>query len=129
MFQNMKYRCLNTTAPNYKSYGERGIKICDEWLQPDGFERFYKWALEHGYDDSLTIDRIDVNGDYEPGNCRWTDSETQYNNTQKSVKLTFNGRTMTAAQWAKEIGVDRHTIYDRIRAGKTIEEILRPKQR
>ena len=129
LFQNMKYRCTSPKSPQYKQYGGRGIKVCDEWLSPDGFERFYQWSLENGYDDSLSIDRIDVNGDYTPENCRWTDWETQYNNTTKTVRLTYNGKTQSAAQWAREIGVDRHTIYDRIRKGLPIEEVLSPKKR
>ncbi len=129
LFQNMKYRCLNPNAPNYGLYGGRGIRVCAEWLATDGFEKFYRWALNSGYNDSLTIDRIDVDGDYEPGNCRWADAEVQCNNTRKSVKLTYRGETKTAAQWAREIGVDKHTIYDRIKKGKSIEEILGPKQK
>lgn len=129
LFQNMKYRCNNPKSPNYSAYGGRGIAVCNEWMQKDGFERFYSWAISNGYRDDLSLDRIDVNGDYSPHNCRWADSETQHNNTQNSVKITFNGKTMTAAQWAKEIGVDRHTIYDRIRSGKPIKEILGPKLR
>lgn len=123
-YRNMKYRCSNPNSPGYHNYGGRGIKVCSEWLGENGFENFYNWSINNGYDDKLTLDRIDVNGDYEPSNCRWVDWETQYNNTTKSVKLTYNGRTMTATQWARELGVDRHTIYDRIRNGWSVERIV-----
>lgn len=127
LFQNMKLRCSDEKSESYKNYGGRGIRVCEEWSGKGGFEKFYAWALENGYSDELTIDRIDVDGDYSPENCRWTDWNTQYNNTTKSVKLTYNGKTQTAAQWAKELGLDRHTIYGRIKRGYPIEYILGPR--
>lgn len=129
IWQLMKYRCLNPAAANYSTYGGRGITVCDDWKSRNGFESFYEWSVNNGYDDSLSLDRIDVNGNYEPENCRWVDEETQHNNTQSSVKITYNGKTMTAAQWAREIGVDRHTIYDRLRKGLPIEEVLGPRKK
>lgn len=82
VWKDMKYRCNNPSAPNYKHYGGRGIKVCDEWQT---FEPFYNWAMSSGYNPDAqfaqcTIDRIDVNGDYEPLNCRWVDMKTQRNN-------------------------------------------------
>ena len=72
IYANMKYRCQTPTAPAYNHYGGRGIKVCDEWLdQQHGFESFLNWALGNGYADNLTIDRRDIEGDYEPSNCRW----------------------------------------------------------
>lgn len=126
IFTGMKIRCNNVNAPNYYLYGGRGIKVCDEWMGKDGFVKFYEWALANGYDDSLTIDRVDVNGNYEPSNCRWVDIKTQCNNTRNSVKLTYNGETLTAAQWAERIGRDRHTIYGRLRQHLPIENVLDP---
>lgn len=61
LFQNMKQRCLNPKAANYSAYGGRGIGVCDEWKEKDGFERFYEWAMKAGYSDDLSLDRIDVN--------------------------------------------------------------------
>ena len=74
----MKTRCYNPNSNNYKYWGARGITICNEWR--DSFEKFMEWALANGYEDDLTIDRIDVNGNYEPQNCRWVTMTVQNNN-------------------------------------------------
>ena len=86
VWENMKYRCYNKNAPNYKNYGGRGISVCDEWQE---FEPFYRWALQSGYDPDAprgecTIDRIDVNGNYEPSNCRWVDMKVQRKNQRSA---------------------------------------------
>lgn len=83
VYDGMKSRCYKKSNPRYKNYGERGIRICDEWLGKDGRNQFVKWALNHGYKEGLSIDRIDCNGNYTPENCRWTTNSVQMFNRQK----------------------------------------------
>lgn len=89
VWSDMKTRCYNSKRPKYKDYGGRGITVCEEWR--NSFEAFYKWAMETGYDPhakfgDCTLDRIDVNGNYEPSNCRWADMKTQQNNKRNVQK-------------------------------------------
>lgn len=85
-YRDMKSRCFNPKCGNYKHYGARGITICDEWLGKDGFAHFKEWALNNGFDPTLSIDRIDNDGNYEPSNCRWTTRSVQ--NMSKRTKNT-----------------------------------------
>lgn len=85
VYKDMKRRCYRPNDASYKYYGERGISVCDEWLGRNGFHNFYEWAYSNGYDENAqrgkcTIDRIDVNGNYEPSNCRWVDMKVQASN-------------------------------------------------
>lgn len=109
---SMKGRCYNNNNNAYKNYGKRGIKICDEWL--NNFEKFYEWSINNGYTDELTIDRIDVNGNYTPENCRWVDRITQANNTTRNKFLTYNNETKTLAQWCNILNLNYHTIKRRL---------------
>lgn len=110
-WNSMKHRCSNPNSQDYCNYGGRGIKVCDEWNK---FENFYDWAINNGYVEGLTIDRIDVNGNYEPSNCRWADHKTQGNNTRRNHYLTYKGKTKTMAEWAEEIGIEYTTLRSRI---------------
>ena len=83
---DMKSRCYNKNKKNYKYYGGRGIKVCDEWLGKNGYNNFKKWALENGYKKELSLDKIDNNGNYSPNNCRWVNQRIQNINKRPSVK-------------------------------------------
>lgn len=111
IWRHIKNRCLNKKEDNYKHYGGRGIKVCEEWLQ---FEPFMAWALSHGYADNLTIDRIDVNGNYTPENCRWASVQEQHYNKRNTRFIVFNGEKRSIAEWANIIGVKYATLYRRL---------------
>lgn len=118
----MKRRCNSSTCEEYKYYGGRGIKVCDEWNE--NFVPFFIWCIRNGWEPGLSIDRIDVNGNYEPDNCRWASVDVQQNNKRDNRYITYNGTTKTCAQWAKEIGLHRGTLGRRLDSGWTVEEAL-----
>ncbi len=120
-WREMRYRCRNKNATAYPSYGGRGISVCPEWEE---FSVFQDWALANGYHEGLTLDRKDNDGNYEPGNCRWVDMRAQSNNRRSNRFITHNGLTMTPAQWARKLGINRSAVYSRIRAGLPDEEVL-----
>ena len=111
IYCQMKQRCYNPKDSSYKNYGARGIGICDEWKS---WEVFKCWALENGYTDEKSIDRIDSNGWYEPGNCRWTTRKEQNNNTRRNRYITYRNKTQTLAQWCEELNLDYLTVFKRI---------------
>lgn len=126
---SMKDRCNCPNDKEYKNYGGRGIKVCDEWLGKDGFIHFYKWAIENGYDSNKTveeqsIDRIDVNGNYEPSNCRWADRHTQSNNRRDTIKVTYNNETLSLREMCNKYNINYHTAYNRYKRGLPIEKVL-----
>lgn len=123
IYRSMKSRCyIKKNNKNYHSYGGRGIKICDEWL--NDFESFYNWSYANGYNDDLTIDRIDNNGNYEPNNCRWITEAEQHNNTSRNINITYNGETKTLKQWSESVGINYHTLKKRYKMGWSIEDML-----
>lgn len=121
-WSNMKNRCLNKNAINSPDYGERGIEVCKEWQ--DSFVAFEEWALENGFEVGLTLDRIDVNGNYEPKNCRWADMKTQGRNKRNNVLLTYKEETHCLNEWAEILGMNTRTIQSRYARGWSVEDII-----
>lgn len=124
IFQKMKQRCYNKNSTYYKNYGGRGIKICTEWL--NNFQLFYDWAINNGYNDILTIDRINVNGNYEPSNCRWVDMKTQSNNKRNNHLIFYKGNNYTLSEISKIVGIKQSTIRARLKKGWSVEKALTP---
>lgn len=124
IWHSMYCRCYYPSTNQYKNYGGKGIKVCEEWKHIEGFIKFYNWATNNGYSDELTLDRIDVNGNYEPSNCRWVTKEVQDNNRGNNRRITYKGETKTLAQWSREYNINIVTLSDRLKSGMTIEEAL-----
>lgn len=114
-YYKMKSRCLNKNNLNYKHYGGRGIKICNQWI--NDFINFYDWSIKNGWKKGLTIDRINVNGDYDPSNCRWATMKVQSSNKRNSRYITVGGKTYTLTQLAELYKVPRSTLFYRIETG------------
>lgn len=118
----MMSRCYNINQKSYKDYGARGVSVCDEWHDP---KAFVEWSKVSGYKEGLSIDRIDVNGKYEPSNCRWATRIEQANNKRSSHLITYNGKTQTVKQWANEIGIKYQTLLMRLNErGWSVEKAL-----
>lgn len=126
VWRDMKRRCNSSTASSYKNYGGRGIKVCEEW---NDFENFYNWAMNSGYDEnaegrSCTLDRIDVNGNYCPENCRWVDFTVQANNRRSNRLIKAFGKEMTISQWSKLTRINKSTLKQRLDNGWSAEDSL-----
>ena len=122
MWHGIKQRCYYTKNIGYKDYGGRGITICDEWI--NDFQAFYDWSILNGYKKGLQIDRIDVNGNYEPSNCRWVDKFTNANNKRSNINFTYDGKTMSLKAWCRYFNVSYKTCMTRYYRGHTINECL-----
>lgn len=127
IWQGIKARCFNKNLKGYKNYGGRGVIICNEWLA--NFMNFYNWSINNGYQDNLTIDRIDNNGNYEPNNCRWVDMKTQQKNRTNNNLITYNGKTLCLIEWERITGIKSNTIRERIKRGWTIKQALETPKR
>lgn len=119
----MKQRCYNENNSAYNRYGGRGITVCDEWK--NDFVAFYNWATSAGYNDNLTIDRVDPNGNYCPENCRWISQSAQCVNKANTLRLEYKGESHTINEWAKILGMSPVTIRSRYYVRHwPVEEIL-----
>lgn len=119
--RQMLRRCFDPLCKDFKGYGGRGIVVCDEWRS---LELFIAWATGSGYLDGLTLERVDFDGNYEPANCKWIPNERQAKNTRRCKFLTFNGKTLTMSDWARETGIKVTTIVARVNRGWSVERIL-----
>lgn len=117
----MRNRCYTPSVKSYANYGGRGITVCPEWR--DSFEQFYK-DMGDRPTAKHSIDRINNEGNYEPGNCRWVTHKEQCNNRRGNIPLEYNGKTQTPAQWSRELGLSRATIIQRLSYGWTVERTL-----
>lgn len=122
-WRHMKERCYNPSCHDYRHWGGRGITVCDAWK--NDFLAFKEWALANGYEEGLTIDRIDNDGNYEPSNCRWATRAEQSNNRRCLHYLTYEGETKTISEWSRITGINTTTIYMRINTyGWSVEKAL-----
>lgn len=112
IYKGIKARCCNKNTPAYKHYGGREINICEEWQ--NDFMSFYNWAMQNGYNDNLTIDRIDVNGNYEPNNCRWVGIFEQANNKSTNFYIVINKEKHTIPEWCRITKTKPTVLYSKI---------------
>ena len=112
IWNGIKKRCLRNTEPRYKDYGGRGIIIDPDWLN---FDNFAGWALSHGYTDELTIERIDVDGNYCPENCKWITRQEQRLNTRNNIRVYYDGKMWVLSELCKAKGVSYDLVHDRVR--------------
>lgn len=121
VWSSMKDRCSRPSCKAFKYYGGKGISLCKEWMD---YQTFYDWAMANGYAEGLTIDRIDVNGNYEPSNCRWATRGVQANNTTANRLLDCNGVSHTASEWSRIVGIPYTRLMRRLGLGWSIEKAL-----
>lgn len=117
----MRSRCRNPKHHAFERYGGRGVSVCKDWLD---YETFAQWALGHGYSDDLTIERIDVNGNYCPENCTWITRGAQARNRRSSHLIEYNGEIKSEAEWSREIGMSKHTVSRRLQKGLDMDAVM-----
>lgn len=122
IYHNIKSRCYNQKSEQYNYYGNKGIKMCNEWL--DDYTNFHIWAINNGYSDDLTIDRIDNNKDYESSNCRWVSYKIQARNRTNNLIFEIDGISKPLASWCEEFNINYKTVKDRLKRGWDINTSL-----
>lgn len=123
-WMGMMSRCYNPNSEKYARYGGRGIAVCEEWRK--NFEPFRDWSFINGYSANLTIDRINCDGNYEPGNCRWTDQKTQQRNRSTNRRFEINGEILCLSEISERTGVNYNTLKTRLSHGLCIEDAMVP---
>lgn len=131
-WQGIKDRCTKPSCPEYENYGKRGIKMCDEWL--NSFEAFRDWSKANGFVEDAkrgkcTIDRIDVNGDYDPSNCRWVDMKVQCRNRRNNAVIECDGGSHCLSEWAEILNAPYSMLVSRYRRGWSPYEIIHGRER
>jgi hypothetical protein len=121
-WRNMKTRCYNPNYIEFDRYGGRGIVVCEEWQR---FEPFYEWAISHGYQNDLTLDRKNNDGNYCPENCKWSDTQEQALNRSSNSFVTYNGITKHISEWDKDVGAAKSgRVRARLNAGWSVESAV-----
>lgn len=120
-WSHMRLRCNSPKNQDYRYYGARGIRVCDEWNEYAAFEA---WALANGYRKDLTIERIDNDGDYTPDNCAWVPRSVQARNRRNNRRLDHDGRSLTIAEWAEVLGISAANIRNRLHMGWDVHRAL-----
>lgn len=113
IWSGMKVRCNCNTNKDAKNYHDRGIRVCQEWN--DNFVNFYNWAINNGYSENLTIERINVDGNYCPENCTWIPKEAQQKNKTTNILINYEGHTITASELGRIVGISSGAMIQRIK--------------
>lgn len=122
-WSHMKDRCYSKNDISYKNYGARGIKVCDEWLE--NFDNFAEWSLKNGYNEKLELDRINVNGNYEPNNCRYVSRLVNSRNKRNTLKYEYDGKQLTLKEIAEINNIQYKLLWQRINRDKlSLEEAI-----
>lgn len=118
----MNTRCNNPHINQHKDYHDRGISVCAEWKN---FKDFYNWAINNGYRDDLSIDRIDNDSGYSPENCRWATPKIQNRNSRRCIKVEYNGEIHCLSEWEEILGIKKHTLAYIRHLGKNEIDIIK----
>ena len=121
-WKNMMYRCYKKSNNDYRLYGGRGIKVCEEWQY--SFDKFRDWALSNGYKKGLTLDRIDVNGNYEPNNCRWATIKEQNRNRQNTIKVMYKSKPIALTEFAELYNISDSNVRYWYKKGYSLQEMV-----
>ena len=126
IWQGIVQRCENPNNKCYKNYGDRGIKVCIQW---HNHKDFMTWALAHGYKEGLSIDRIDNDGNYKPGNCRFVTAKEQNRNSRNNRSVRIGKETKLLVEWAEQAGINKDTLKSRVDMGWPEHRLLEPANR